>query len=88
MAENANVIRNPYIEAALNANAYFEVYRGQCRLRIDYAHLQERKAWSPIDWEPHEACKKRAEFWSRVGEYWKRKLNESFQREKDYLEGK
>ena len=41
-----------------------------------------------MDWKPHEECKKRAEFWVRSGEYWKKKLEESFQREKDYMEGK
>lgn len=81
-------IHNPWIEMSLNAKAYFEAYRGQCRLRIDYASLQEKKAWSRTDWEPHEKCKKNAEFWVRSGEYWKRKLEESFRREKDYLEGK
>jgi hypothetical protein len=81
-------IRNPWVEMGLNAKAYFEAYRGQCRLRIDYAYLQERKAWSLSDWKPHEECKKRAEFWVRSGEYWKKKLEESFQREKAYMEGK
>ena len=81
-------ISSPYIEMALNAKAYFEAYRGLCRLRIDYAWLQERKAWSKVDWAPHEKCKKQADFWARVGEYWKKKLEESFQREKDYMEGK
>ena len=27
-------------------------------------------------------------FWSRSENYWKKKLEESFRREKDYLEGK
>ena len=81
-------IHNPWNEMALNAKAYFEAYRGLCRLRIEVAYLYERKAWSKTDWEPHEECKKRAEFWVRSGEYWKKKLEESFQREKDYLEGK
>lgn len=73
---------------ALNAKAYFEAYRGLCRLRIDYAWLRERNAWSKVDDAPHETCKKQAEFWVRAGEYWKKKLEESFQREKDYMEGK
>lgn len=30
-------IRNPWAEMGLNAKAYFEAYRGQCRLRISYA---------------------------------------------------
>ena len=30
-------IRNPWVEMGLNAKAYFEAYRGQCRLRISYA---------------------------------------------------
>lgn len=81
-------IRNPWIEMTLNAKAYFEAYRGLCRLRIEVACLYEHKAWSKVDCEPHEECKKRAEFWVRSGEYWKKKLEESFQREKDYMEGK
>ena len=81
-------IRNPWVEMGLNAKAYFEAYRGQCRLRIDYASLQVEKSWKPVDWKPHEWCRKKAEFWVRSGEYWKKKLEESFQREKDYLEGK
>jgi hypothetical protein len=81
-------VHNPWIESSLNAKAYFEAYRGQCRLRIEYAGLQVEKTWRPVDWKPHEWCKKKAEFWVRVGKYWKRKLEESFQREKDYMEGK
>lgn len=81
-------IRNPYIEMTLNAKAYFDAYRGLCRLRIDYASLREQHAWSPVDWAPHEKWKKQADFWAHVGEYWKKKLEESFQREKDYMEGK
>ena len=80
--------RNPYIEMGLNAKAYFEAYRSLCRLRIGYASLREQHAWPPVPWAPHEECKKRADFWARVGEYWKKKLEESFQREKDYMEGK
>ena len=49
-------------------------YCGICRLRIDYAELQNRKAWSKVDWVPHEECKKRADFWIRSAEYWKAKL--------------
>lgn len=81
-------IRNPWVEMTLNAKAYFEAYRGLCRLRIEVARLYEDKTWSKVDWKPHEECKKRAEFWVRSGEYWKKKLEESFQREKDYMEGK
>lgn len=81
-------IRNPWIEMSLNAKAYFEAYRGLCRLRIETASLYEHKAWSKVDWEPHEKCRKNAEFWVRSGEYWKKKLEESFRREKDYMAGK
>ena len=81
-------MQNPWIEAGLNAKAYFEAYRSQCRLRIDYASLQQDRAWALVDWKPHEWCKKQAEFWVRSYKYWKKKLEESFQREKDYLNGK
>jgi len=81
-------IRNPWVEMTLNAKAYFEAYRDLCRLRIEVARLYEDKVWDEVDWTPHEECKKRAEFWVRSREYWKNKLEESFQREKDYMEGK
>lgn len=81
-------IRNPWVEMTLNVKAYFEAYRGLCRLRIEVARLYEDKVWDEVDWTPHEECKKRAEFWVRSREYWKKKLEESFQREKDYMEGK
>ena len=29
-------IRNPWVEMGLNAKAYFEAYRGQCRLLTDW----------------------------------------------------
>lgn len=81
-------IRNPWVEMGLNAKAYFEAYRGQCRLRIDYASLQVVRTWGNVDWKPYEWCKTRAEFWERSYKYWTTKLEESFQREKDYMEGK
>lgn len=71
----------------INAKAYFEAYRALCRMRIDYASLQQDRAWAPVDWKPHEWCKKRADFWGRSYEYWKMKLEESFKQEKEYLNG-
>lgn len=81
-------ISNPYNDMVLIAKEYSAAYRGLCRLRIEVARLYEDKAWSKVDWKPHEECKKRAEFWVRSGEYWKKKLKESFRREKDYIEGR
>lgn len=81
-------ISNPYNDMVLIAKEYSAAYRGLCRLRIEIASLYEEKAWSKVDWVPHEKCKKNAEFWARSGAYWKKKLEESLRREKDYLEGK
>lgn len=84
-------IRNTWaawVEMAREANAYSAAYRAMCRLRIEIASLYEEKAWSKVDWVPHEKCKKNAEFWARSGAYWKKKLEESLCREKDYLEDK
>ena len=84
-------ISNPWAawaELALEEKAYSAAYRALCRLRIEIASLYEEKAWSKVDWVPHEKCKKNAEFWARSGAYWKKKLEESLCREKDYLEGK
>ena len=81
-------IGNPYNDIVLIAKEYSAAYRGLCRLRIEIASLYEEKAWSKVDWIPHKECKKNAEFWARSGAYWKKKLDESLRREKDYLEGK
>ena len=83
-------IRNPWIEMSLNAKAYFEAYRGQCRLRISYARrssalLAAEYISNHID---NATMSSRKLFWSRSENYWKKKLKESFRREKDYLEGK
>lgn len=83
-------IRNPWIEMALNAKAYFEAYRGQCRLRISYARrsralLAAKYISNHID---GATMGSRKLFWSHSENYWKKKLEESFQREKDYMEGK
>lgn len=50
------------------------IFCGLCRVRIDYARIQQTKAWSKVDWMPHEECKKHANFWVRSMEYWERKL--------------
>ncbi len=83
-------ISNPYIEMSLNAKAYFEAYRGLCRLRISYvrrssALLAAQYISAAIDGATMGVRKL---FWSRSEKYWKKKLEESFQREKNYMEGK
>jgi hypothetical protein len=83
-------IRNPWVEMGLNAKAYFEAYRGQCRLRISYAR-RSRALLAAKYISNHIDCatmSSRKLFWSRSENYWKKKLEESFQREKAYLEGK
>ena len=67
-----------HIEWGLNAKAYFEAYRGLCRIRYEYA-LSKILAWSEI---PNE---KRVAFWTKVAEYWKKKLAETYKREDEYF---
>lgn len=83
-------IRNPWAEMTLNDKAYFKAYRGQCRLRISYARrsialLAAEYISNHID---GATMSSRKLFWSRSENYWKKKLKESFQREKDYMEGR
>lgn len=83
-------IRNPYIEMSLNAKAYFEAYRGLCRLRISYSMKMADLSWfycrmGKISQEKHDHA---YHFWMHNRLYWERKLKESFKREKDYMEGK
>lgn len=83
-------IRNPWAEMTLNDKAYFKAYRGQCRLRISYARrsialLAAEYISNNID---GATMSSRKLFWSRSENYWKKKLEESLRREKDYLEGK
>lgn len=80
-------IRNPWVEMTINAKLYFEAYRGQCRLRISYARrsialLAAEYISNNID---GATMSSRKLFWSRSENYWKKKLKESFQREKDYI---
>ena len=82
-------MQNPWIEAGLNAKAYFEAYRGQCRLRISYARrssalLAAQYISATID---GATMGRRKLFWSRSEKYWKKKLKTSLKREKDYLSG-
>ena len=82
--------RNPWVEMTLNAKAYFEAYRGQCRLRISYARrssalLAAQYISNHID---GATMGSRKLFWSCSEKYWKKKLKESFRREKDYIEGR
>ena len=83
-------IRNPWVEMGLNVKAYFEAYRGQCRLRISYA--RRSRALLVADYISNHidgaTMSSRKLFWSRSENYWKKKLEESFQREKDYIEGR
>jgi hypothetical protein len=82
-------MQNPWIEAGLNAKAYFEAYRALCRLRISYARrssalLAAQYISNAID---GATMGRRKLFWSRNEQYWTNKLKESFKREKDYLNG-
>lgn len=83
-------MNNPWIEAVLNAKAYFEAYRALCRMRISYSRrssalLAAQYISAAID---GATMGSRKLFWSRSEKYWTKKLKESFKREKDYLKGK
>ena len=83
-------MNNPWIEAGLNAKAYFEAYRALCRMRISYSRrsgalLAAQYISATID---AVTMHQRELFWSRNEKYWTKKLKESFRREKNYLKGK
>ena len=69
---------NVYLEWSINGKAYFQAFRALCRMRIEYARSKVI-SWSEI---PNF---NRIHFWNNVKEYWKKKLEESFTREKEYF---
>lgn len=69
---------NVHIEWALNAKAYYQAYRGLCKLRIEYARFKI------IYWSEIPVFNK-IRFWANVAQYWEKKLEESYTREKEYL---
>lgn len=78
---------NVFIECALNAKAYYQAYRGLCRMRIIFAKVLVE------DWEEtydrrstnYETMQHQVLFWTNVYQYWEKKLEESYAREKEYL---
>lgn len=83
-------MNNPWIEAGLNAKAYFAAYRALCRMRISYSRrssalLAAQYISAAID---GATMGSRKLFWSRNEKYWQKKLKESFKREKEYLNGR
>lgn len=69
---------NVYLEWSINGKAYFQAFRALCRMRIKYASSNIIN-WSEI---PNF---KQVHFWTNVKEYWKKKLEESFTKEKEYF---
>ena len=77
-----------HIEWGLNTRAYFEAYRGLCRLRIDYAENKANKMLISAQLsDPDEAERlfQKEKFWLKVQDYWKAKLELSYKWEKDYF---
>ena len=77
---------NVYLEWSINGKAYFQAFRSLCRMRIEYAEWyieQDDMYWdhSTKDCDAY----KRIQFWNKVKEYWKKKLEESFTKEKEYF---
>jgi len=71
-----------------NAKMFYETYRSLCRMRIAYAQNQINF----LEWETDPIlmyplsltdAEKIEKFWSKVKEYWKAKLENSYQLEKE-----
>ena len=78
---------NVYLEWSINGKAYYQAYRGLCKIRIFFAKVQIE------DWEEsydtrsvtYEIMQRRVLFWTNVYQYWEKKLKESFTKEKEYF---
>ena len=76
-----------YLEWSLNGRAYYQAYRGLCKMRIEYAK------WQIESWEEsydtrsvkYETMQSQVLFWTNVQQYWEKKLKESFTKEKEYF---
>lgn len=78
---------NVHIEWALNAKAYYQAYRGLCKIRIFFAKVQIEYWEESYDTRSvrYETMQRRVLFWTNVYQYWEKKLEESYTREKEYL---
>lgn len=78
---------NVYLEWSINGKAYYQAYRGLCKMRICFAKTLIE------DWEDaydtrsvkYETMQHQVLFWTNVYQYWEKKLKESFTKEKEYF---
>ena len=77
---------NVYLEWSINGKAYFQSFRALCRMRIEYAewYIELDDMYWDHNTKDCDAYK-RIQFWTKVKEYWKKKLEESFTKEKEYF---
>lgn len=83
-----SLTRKAYLEWSINGKAYFQAFRGLCRLRIDYAKNKANKMLISAQLsDPDEAERlfQKQKFWLKVQDYWKGKLELSYKWEKDYF---
>lgn len=77
---------NVYLEWSLNGRAYFQAFRALCRMRIFFANEQLNcLKFGDYQVEDDSKLEHDIAFWSKVKEYWEKKLEESFTREKEYF---
>lgn len=84
--DEERVVHDPYISASANATAYFQTFRSLCNLRIKYAKFMS-EGFEQMEFHKtfdKEWTQKNIAFWAKVRDYWKNKLQESYQKEKDY----
>ena len=81
------MIHNAWAEMGANAKLFYDAFRGLCKMRIAYAKcmietLEDSYDTRGIHWDVYE---KPIKFWTKVQDYWKKKLELSYQWEKDYF---
>jgi len=76
-----------YLEWSINGKAYYQAYRGLCKMRICYAKAvieTWEEAYEQCSTE-YETMQRQVLFWTNVYQYWEKKLKESFTKEKEYF---
>lgn len=83
------MIHNAWAEMGANAKLFYDAFRGLCRMRIAYAEqmISEARADCDAYWteEKSEQLDKTDKFWTHVQDYWQKKLEHSYELEKEYF---
>lgn len=74
-----------HIEWGLNAKAYFETYRGLCKLRKAFAYQKYKQFSEDARKSSNGLDLDKAKFWFNVHQYWKNKFNDTYRREDEYF---